>query len=234
MGEFPLPDWTYNTNQTLAPPGMAPPGTAGPPGMQQANTQQPGRPGFPPNFHPPANMPNINFSAPVIRLGTSGPAKAAAPDMGRERGSDGPGRRGGLGSSGMDGPRHSGRDNMMPLHPPTRDEIVRTLFVGNITEGVGGDDGIERILRSAGILRRWIRATDADEKPCRFGFAEYDDAESLEIAVETLRNVEVPVKRQVPRTEGEDEQEVEKSTLLVSIHFFLLGDLLLMCLTGRC
>lgn len=234
MGEFPLPDWTYNTNQTLAPPGMAPPGTAGPPGMQQANTQQPGRPGFPPNFHPPANMPNINFSAPVIRLGTSGPAKAAAPDMGRERGSDGPGRRGGLGSSGMDAPRHSGRDNMMPLHPPTRDEIVRTLFVGNITEGVGGDDGIERILRSAGILRRWIRATDADEKPCRFGFAEYDDAESLEIAVETLRNVEVPVKRQVPRTEGEDEQEVEKSTLLVSIHFFLLEDLLLMCLTGRC
>lgn len=201
---------------------MAAPGTAAPPGMQQANNQQPGRPGYPPSFQPPANMPNINFSAPVIRLGTSGPAKAAAPDMGRERGPDGPGRRGGLGSTGMDAQRNSGRDTMMPLHPPTRDEIVRTLFVGNITEGVGGDDGIERILRSAGILRRWIRATDADEKPCRFGFAEYDDPESLEIAVETLKNVEVPVKRQSPRAEGAEEQEVEKSTLLVcsTLKFF--------------
>lgn len=85
--------------------------------MQQANTQQPGRPGFPPNFQPPANMPNINFSAPVIRLGTSGPAKAAAPEMGRERGPDGPGRRGGLGSTGMDPQRHSGREAMVPVHP---------------------------------------------------------------------------------------------------------------------
>jgi len=209
---------------------MAAPGTAAP-GIQQANNQQPGR-GFPPNFQAPANMPNINFSAPVIRLGTSGPAKAAAPDMGRERGTDGPGRRG-LGSTGMDTQR-SGRDTMMQLHPPTRDEIVRTLFVGNITEGVGGDDGIERILRSAGILRRWIRATDADDKPCRFGFAEYDDPESLEVAVETLKNVEVPVKRQKARAEGEEEQDVEKSTLLVRIYFLLCPrDFLLTRLIGR-
>lgn len=197
---------------------MAAPGTAPPPGMQQANAQQPGRPGgFPANFQPPPNMPNINFSAPVIRLGTSGPAKPAGPDAGRERGSDGPGRRAGLGSTGMDNQRHNARDTMMQLQPPTRDEIVRTLFVGGITEGVGGDDGIERILRSAGNLRRWIRATDADEKPCRFGFAEYEDPESLEIAVEILKEVEVPVKRQVPRQEGEEKQEVEKSTLLVSL-----------------
>jgi RNA recognition motif-containing protein len=117
----------------------------------------------------------------------------------------------------MDNQRHGARDTMMQLQPPTRDEIVRTLFVGGITEGVGGDDGIERILRSAGNLRRWIRATDADEKPCRFGFAEYEDPESLEIAVEILKEVEVPVKRQVPRQEGEEKQEVEKSTLLVSL-----------------
>jgi hypothetical protein len=30
-----------------------------------------------------------------------------------------------------------------------------------------------------------------------------------------LREIEVPVKRQVPRAEGEEEQQVEKSTLLV-------------------
>ncbi|KAJ5172559.1 hypothetical protein N7492_005152 [Penicillium capsulatum] len=200
------------------PPGMAAPGTA-PPGMQQASTQQPGRPGaFPANFQPPPNMPNINFSAPVIRLGTSGPSKPAGPEMGRERGPEGPGRRAGLGSSSMEGQRHNPRDVMMQLQPPTRDEIVRTLFVGGITEGLGGDDGVERILQSAGNLRRWIRATDGDEKPCRFGFAEFEDPESLETAVEILKEIEVPVKRQVPRTEEKQgEEEVEKSLLLVVV-----------------
>lgn len=111
---------------------------------------------------------------------------------------------------------------MMQLQPPTRDEIVRTLFVGGITEGVGGDDGIERILQSAGNLRRWIRATDADEKPCRFGFAEFENPESLETAVEVLKEVEVPVKRQVPRAEDEEEKKVEKSTLLVCISLMLM------------
>lgn len=97
---------------------------------------------------------------------------------------------------------------------------MRTLFVGGITEGAGGDEGIERILRSAGILRRWIRATDANEKPCRFGFAEFEDPESLEVAVEVLKEVEVPVKRQVPRAEDEKEdKEVEKSNLLVCMPF---------------
>lgn len=169
-------------------------------------------------------MPNINFSAPVIRLGTSGPAKPAGPEMGRERGAEGPGRRAGLGSAGMEGQRHHAREAMMQLQPPTRDEIVRTLFVGGITEGVGGDDGIERILRSAGSLRRWIRATDADEKPCRFGFAEFEDPESLEVAVEVLKSVEVPVKRQAPRTEDEKgSEEVEKSTLLVRILCFYIA-----------
>ncbi|KAJ5938645.1 hypothetical protein N7466_001779 [Penicillium verhagenii] len=199
------------------PPGMAAPGTAPPANMLQANSQQPGRPGgFPANFQPPPNMPNINFSAPVIRLGTSGPAKPAGPEMGRERGAEGPGRRAGLGSS-SENQRHHGRDSTMQPQPPTRDEIVRTLFVGGITEGAGGDDGIERILQSAGRLRRWIRALDADEKPCRFGFAEFDDPESLETAVEVLQEIEVPVKRQVPRAEGEEEKEVEKSTLLVVV-----------------
>ncbi|KAL2800255.1 hypothetical protein BJX66DRAFT_183060 [Aspergillus keveii] len=198
------------------PPGMAAPGTA-PPGMQQANAQQPGRPGgFPPNFQPPPNMPNINFSAPVIRLGTSGPAKSSTPDVSKDRG-DGAGRRPGLGSS-LESQRQNVRDAMMQLQLPTREEIVRTIFVGGITEGVGGDEGVERILRSAGNLRRWIRATDADDKPCKFGFAEYEDPESLGTAVEVLKDVQVPVKRQTPSdTEDKEEREVEKSTLLVVV-----------------
>ncbi|RAK91058.1 Rbm25 protein [Aspergillus costaricaensis CBS 115574] len=200
------------------PPGMVAPGTTPPPGMQPANAQQPGRPaGFPPNFQPPPNMPNINFSAPVIRLGTSGP-KSATPDTSKERGSEAPGRRAGLGSTSLESQRQNVRDAMMQLQPPTREEIVRTLFVGGITEGVGGDEGVEKILRSAGNLRRWIRATDADEKPCKFGFAEYEDPESLGTAVEVLKDVQVPVKRQTP-SEGDDkeEREVEKSTLLVVV-----------------
>ncbi|KAL2834259.1 Rbm25 protein [Aspergillus cavernicola] len=198
------------------PPGMAAPGTA-PPGMQQANTQQPGRPaGFPANFQPPPNMPNINFSAPVIRLGTSGPSKSATPDTSKERGGDGAGRRAGLGSS-LESQRQGVRDAMMQLQPPTREEIMRTIFVGGITEGVGGDDGVEKILRSAGNLRRWIRATDADDKPCKFGFAEYEDPESLGTAVEILKDVQVPVRRQTPSDAEDQEREVEKSTLLVVV-----------------
>lgn len=216
------PGWyfrQYITDSSLpiAPPGMAAPGTAPPPGMQQANSQQPGRPGgFPPNFQPPPNMPNINFSAPVIRLGTSGPPKTSTPvESGRERGSESAGRRAGGGS--LESQRQNIRDAMLQLQPPSQDEIVRTVFVGGITEGVGGDEGVERILQVAGSLRRWIRATDADEKPCKFGFAEYDDPESLSTAVEVLRDIEVPVKKQRPSKEGgKEESDVEMSKLLVS------------------
>lgn len=193
--------------------------------MQQANAQQPGRPGgFPANFQPPPNMPNINFSAPVIRLGTSGPVKASTPE-GRDRAPETGGRRAGLGAGNMDSHRQNIRDAMMQLQPPTKDEILRTIFVGGITEGTGGDEGVERILRCAGNLRRWIRATDADDKPCKFGFAEYEDPNSLSVAVDILKDVEVPVKRQMPRDDADKEEdvEVEKSKLLVcvqrSIHF---------------
>ena len=108
---------------------------------------------------------------------------------------------------------------MMQLVPPTKEELVRTIFVGGITEGVGGDEGIERILQCAGNLRRWIRATDADNKACRFGFAEYENPESLATAVEVLKEVEVPVKPQAvngikKEEDGEDVKE-EKSKLLV-------------------
>ncbi|RMZ76617.1 hypothetical protein DV738_g4772, partial [Chaetothyriales sp. CBS 135597] len=147
------------------PPGIgAPPGTVAPPGIPQPELDQARQGGFPPNFQPPANLPNINFSA------------------------------------------------------PTKEEIIKTIFIGGITEGCGGDEGIERILRAAGSLRRWIRATDADDKPCKFGFAEYEDAESLATAIETLKEIDVPVKRQEPKdssAEDSEPAEVEKSRLLV-------------------
>jgi hypothetical protein len=212
----------------MAPPaGMSAPGTSAAPGMQQHEAYQP-QGGFPANFQPPANMPNINFSAPVIRLGGAAPAK---PDMlgGRDERDRG-GRRAGLGM-GADGGRPD-RERVQQIQPSTKEEIIRTIFVGGITEGCGGDEGIERILRAAGNLRRWIRATDSDDKACKFGFAEYDDPESLSTAIEVLRDVEVPVKRQTPgetrsevkdevkdevkkEEDDEDEKKTEKTRLLV-------------------
>ncbi len=188
------------------PPGMSAPGTAPPPGVQQANSAQASRPsGLPASFQGPPNMPNINFSAPVIRLGT-GPSKSATPAGGvggrRESEPTSAGGRPGLGMErGVEAQRQALRESMMSLVPPTKEEIVRTIFVAGITEGCGGDSGIERLLGTAGRLRRWDRATDADGKQCRFGFAQYDDAESLATAVEVLKEIEVPTKKQAPSDE---------------------------------
>jgi hypothetical protein len=144
-------------------------------------------------------MPNINFSAPVIRLGT-GPSKPSTPlSAGGRRESEAPMSAGGRAGLGMDAQREAQRqalrESMMSLVPPTKEEIVRTIFVGGITEGAGGDEGIERILSTAGRLRRWDRATDADGKQCSFGFAQYDDAESLSTAVEVLKLMMRKLKR---------------------------------------
>lgn len=208
-------------------PGMSAPGTAPPPGVQQANNAQPGRPsGLPASFQGPPNMPNINFSAPVIRLGT-GPSKPLTPLSGgaggrRENQNDqmSAGGRSGLGvERGMEQQRQALRESMMALVPPTKEEIVRTIFVAGITEGVGGDEGVERILGTAGRLRRWDRAVDADGKQCTFGFAQYDDAESLATAVEVFRDIEIPTKKQPPSTgiKNEEEEQIEKSKLLVFV-----------------
>lgn len=208
---------------------MSAPGTA-PPGMNQANAVQSGRPsGLPASFQGPTTMPNINFSAPVIRLGT-GPAKPSTPVSGGPGGRDGRsesagGGRPGLGADrGMDPQqqRQALRDSMMALAPPTKEEIVRTIFVAGITEGAGGNEGIERILSSAGRLRRWDRAIDSDGKECSFGFAQYEDSESLSTAVEVLKDIEIPLKKQTPgskaKEDGDDkESEPARKKLLVFV-----------------
>lgn len=187
-------------------------------------------------------MPNINFNAPVIRLGMS--TQGGKGDLGpgtptsATRGSNAEplGGRRGLGAApqqaGVEQQRQQIRESMMALAPPTREEIMRTIFVGNITEGIGGDAGLERLLHAAsgGKLRRWFRAQDADNKACKFGFAEFDDAEGLETVSEVLKGgVEVPTNRVDPKSQlqngngeskGEDEGEedpVKKSTLLVVV-----------------
>jgi hypothetical protein len=114
----------------------------------------------------------------------------------------------------MDG-RQRDRD-IQQLIPPTREEIARTIFVGNIPQGVT-DEGMERILASAGNLVRWIRASDANNKPQTFGFAEYEDAQSLETAAEIFKDVEVPTKRQEPGKVKEEGEEIGKTKLLIMV-----------------
>lgn len=150
-------------------------------------------------------MPNINFNAPVIRLGTTGSGKPAE-QGGRRDGGDRPGR---MGLGGQDFRRQAEMVAAAPLLPPTKDEVARTIFIGGITSGVSEGDSLERILRAAGHLRRWTRATDADEKPCRFGFAEYEDPESLATAIDVLREVEVPVKPHATAKSAEQNENGE-------------------------
>ncbi len=207
-------------------PGMAPP-----PGVQQpSSATQANRPsGLPPSFQPPPNLPNINFNAPVIRLGGSSlPAKPGAGPMSGRRESDaplsaGPGRPGlGL-DRGADQGRGNSREAMQSLPPPTNEEKLRTIFIHKIPEGVGGDEGIEKLLAAVGHLHRWDSGKShlSDHKGELFGFAQFEDVDSLAVAVELLKDLEVPVKRQeaseAARDEDDSSSEIEKVTLQVVV-----------------
>lgn len=92
---------------------------------------------------------------------------------------------------------------MQALQPPTHQERIMTIFLHKIPESLGDDDAIETFLNTVGRLRRWDSAKSnlSDHKGELFGFAQYDDAESLSFAVELLKDVELPVKKQEP-TDG--------------------------------
>ncbi|OAA35958.1 Splicing factor PWI [Metarhizium rileyi] len=206
-----------------APPGMvAPPGVGAPPGMQQANAPQSGRPGgLPASFQAPANMPNINFNAPVIRLGTSTPTT----EGGRPDRSQVSGGRPGLGMErGSEQGRGAAREAVQLLIPPTPDEKLRTIMLHQIPDGVRGDEGVQKLLGAVGILRKWESSASVMEehKGTKFGFALFDDAESVSNAVKLLheQDVEVPVQRQACSTDPppEDDLEgIEKVALQVAV-----------------
>ncbi|KAF3768135.1 hypothetical protein M406DRAFT_80617 [Cryphonectria parasitica EP155] len=235
-------------------PGMAPPpglgmssapGLAPPPGVQQANSAtQANRPsGLSASFQPPPNLPNINFNAPVIRLGASGlppkpsaaaAAAATAPGPGR-RESDAPpsagGNRPGVGAErNIEQSRAAVRESMQALQPPTQEERLRTIFLHKVPASLGGDEGIEKFLNLVGRLRRWDSAKSnlTDHKGETFGFAQYDDTESLSVAVELLKDIELPVNKQeptdgpIPDSDGEgdgdgDGHGIDKAKLQVAV-----------------
>lgn len=141
-------------------------------------------------------------------------------------GGGGGGGRSGLGMDrGMDQGRSAGRETTQVLVPPTNEEKLRTIFIHQIPEGLGGDDGIERLLGAVGKLRKWdsaVSVTD-DNKGSKFGFAQFEDAESLSIAIKLLHEtpIEVPVKRQQPNPEApKDDEEfegIDKTKLRVEV-----------------
>jgi len=202
-----------------APPGAygAPPPTYAVPGMDA-----------PPSATPQYTIPGVDHTASVIRLGVEprGPPAADRERGGREgRGGNaeplgGNSRRAGLGSDSrnIERDRAQIRESMLAIQPPTREEVARTIFVGGMGSEAPEDEAIENILRCAGKLRRWTRAWDADDKKCKFGFAEYEDVDSLEAANELFgQGIEVPAFKagQVIR-EGEN-NEVKQTKLLVVV-----------------
>ncbi|KAL2142962.1 hypothetical protein VTI28DRAFT_484 [Corynascus sepedonium] len=199
------------------PPGMSSaPGMAPPPGVQQSNNPtQANRPsGLPASFQPPPNLPNINFNAPVIRLGASmPPAKPGSSLSSDRKDSHTPtSGRPGLGADrGMDQSRGQMRESVQSLVPPTAEERLRTIFVHKIPDGVGGEAGIQKLLGIVGRLRRWDSGQShlSEHKGALFGFAQYEDPESLAVAVELLKDVEVPLKKQSP-TENPPAEDDDK------------------------
>ncbi|KAM5342324.1 hypothetical protein ACJ41O_013290 [Fusarium nematophilum] len=220
-----------------APPGMAPPPGLGPPpgmssapgmappGVQQSSATQANRPsGLPPNFQAPTNMPNINFNAPVIRLGTSSQGKPGAPvGGGRDAPGPGSGGRPGLGMERGDQGRGA-REAVQVLVPPTNEEKLRTIFIHQIPDGVGGDEGMERLLGAVGKLRKWDSAVSVteDHRGSKFGFALFEDPWSLSTAIKLLheQDVEVPAKRQQASSAGPKDDSfegIDKTKLQVTV-----------------
>lgn len=226
------PPGAYNSRQpsynygNSVPPGMGPPpGMDSAPGMQ---SQSPAGMQHQSQFQAPPMPRNFDFNAPVIRLGVGDqggkpntPVDRSRPE-GRGSNAEPLGNRNRLGLGASDSrpnierDRAAVRESMMALQPPTREEVARTIFIGGLGEGAPDDEKIESILRCAGKLRRWTRAKDADDRLCKFGFAEYEDVESLEAANEIYADVEVPVFKNGSVVK-DDEGEVKMMKLLVVV-----------------
>lgn len=162
----------------------------------------------------------------MIRLGAALPASKPGSSLVDRKDTHTPtSGRPGLGSDrGMEHSRAQMRESVQSLVPPTTEERLRTIFVHKIPDGVGGEEGIQKLLNTVGKLRRWDSGQShlSEHKGALFGFAQYEDPESLAAAVELLKDIEVPVKKQSP-TENppadEDDKfdDIEKVTLKVEV-----------------
>ncbi|KAL5596711.1 hypothetical protein BROUX41_006597 [Berkeleyomyces rouxiae] len=217
----------------VAPPGLGPPpgmssapGMA-PPGVHSANAAQANRQsGLPMSFQPPSNLPsNINFNARVIRLGASNPKSAS---NGASKENESPvsahGSNPKFGNDRSDQTRSNPRETTQALLPPTQDEKLRTIFIAKIPDGVGGSAGMESLLKSVGRLRRWDPwpSSLSDTVKTTFGFAQFEDPDSVSTALALLKDIQVPVKKQTtpetpPADDDNDFPGIEKMKLLVTV-----------------
>lgn len=127
---FGMPPGTMSAPGMPPPPGLGAPGTGAPPGTHAASMGA--RPGMP-GFTPPANLPNINFNAPIIRLGTSVTRQNPLPTQNAAAAA----KAAAAGAAAREATE---------LVPPTAEEQLKTVFVGGLPAGME-DEWIERILR---------------------------------------------------------------------------------------
>lgn len=131
----------------------------------------------------------------------------------------------GLGADSRGGQSDFGRqrDADRTFVPPTLEEVRRTVFVAGLEDDVPDDAQLEQVLSCGGAgqvrLRRWTRLMDADNKPCKFGFAEYEDANSLHVVSEIFHGsaIEVPLrdKNGTGALIKDDQGEIKKAKLMV-------------------
>ncbi|KAK9248774.1 hypothetical protein V1506DRAFT_564220 [Lipomyces tetrasporus] len=104
------------------------------------------------------------------------------------------------------------------LRPSTVDEQLRTIFVGSIPAELD-DFWLGRLLKAAGTLVGWTRIKDALEKSKDAALAEYEDMESLGIAIEVLSDMEIPVVEIEEGEEVEDESQADRKAAKLMIKY---------------
>ncbi|RVD90005.1 uncharacterized protein DFL_000988 [Arthrobotrys flagrans] len=209
--------YPYNQNAYGRPPMQAPPGVQMPPGFgfppginpagsgppnfaapgvpgstpHSAQANVPNRPGIP-AFSPSASLPNINFNAPIIRLGTASTKQQPLPAGSSHQQSPGlahppPSSKAPLNQTPNSS---SARESASSFIPPTVDEQIKSVFVGPLPPLLE-DQWIERILKAAGPVRRWIRMSDEGGKPRNYGFCEYETFEGVLAALTTVHELSI-------------------------------------------
>ncbi|KAI8093854.1 uncharacterized protein BX664DRAFT_115493 [Halteromyces radiatus] len=83
-------------------------------------------------------------------------------------------------------PHTAGPTGISPPPAPSLDRNkLNTLFVGAIPVGVN-DEGIEQLLKTCGVLLEWKRVKDQSGNPKGFGFATYNNPDSVLRALRVL------------------------------------------------
>ncbi|KAF3188559.1 Transcriptional activator of fatty acid utilization [Orbilia oligospora] len=206
------PENAYGRPPIQAPPGIQmPPGFGFPPGLNPAgsgppNFTAPGAPGSTPHaaqasgpnrqgipaFTPPASLPNINFNAPIIRLGTASTKQQPLPGGSSHQQSPGLSHPPANSKAPLNQNSNSSstRESASGFIPPTIDEQLKSVFVGSLPPFFE-DQWIERILKAAGPVRRWIRVSDEGGKPRNYGFCEYETFEGVLAALTAIHELSI-------------------------------------------